>query len=109
MLKNTGPVIPQAFAIAFLKGGAMIVILVWGFLSFAPLFAMIYGDLSVGMLLINLLFGITGVASLGSLYLLFVFLASTEGRRRLRAKSDHALFKLSGFAAAWLLFYSFAS
>ena len=80
MLKNAGPIIPKAFSIAFLKGGAIIVILVWGILSFVPFFAMIYGDLAVGMVLINLLFGITGIASLGSLYLLFVFLASTEGR-----------------------------
>ena len=107
MQPNNAASRPYRFAMTFLRGGAIVTILLWSVLSFAPFFAMVYGDLTTGALAINLLFGITSIASLGPLYLLFMFIAAPEGRRQLNANRDNALLKIGGFAAAWLLLYIF--
>ena len=107
MLKNRENAMPRVFVLTFLKGGAVVSVLLWSILSFAPFVDLIYGELTTESLVINLLFGVTGAASLVPLYLLLQFLASPEGRKRFGASGDEALLNLGGFTAAWLLLYSF--
>ena len=94
------------FTISFVKGASIVLIVLWGILSFAPLVDLIYDELTPYEVAIALLFAITGVASLALLYAVFAFIASPRGRRTLGTLRKDLLVKLGSFAALWLLLYS---
>ena len=91
---------------AFLQGGAIVTILVWTALSFVPLVALVYGSLTVSEIILNVIFACTGVLGVGSLYALWLLLASPEARVRLAPDSRNVLHWLGVFAAGWILLFT---
>ncbi len=96
----------RKFSADLLKGGAIVVILLWSILSFAPIVDIIYGEQTLVLLTINILFALSGIGALGPFYLLLKFLLTPAARRRFNARSRNSVLKLGGFAAVWLLLYS---
>ena len=92
---------------AFLQGGAVIVIILWSVLSFAPLVAIVYGDLSISQTIVNGIFAATGILGVAALYVLWLLVASPEARLRLAPDGRKVLHRLGVFAAGWTVLYTF--
>ena len=92
---------------AFLQGGAVVAIILWSVLSFAPLVAIVYGDLSISQTIVNGIFAATGILTVAALYALWLLVASPEARLRLAPDGRKVLHRLGVFAAGWTVLYTF--
>ncbi len=96
----------RTLLIAFLKGGAVVVVLIWSVLSFVPLVAIVYGSLSPSELVLNVIFATTGVLGVGALYAMWLLLAAPEARIRLTPDGRKVLRWLGIFASGWVLLFA---
>ena len=88
-----------------LRGAALVVIVLWSVLSFAPVSQILFRDLSAFALTIQALFFATGVTGALVLYGVLLFVATDKTRRILQPSSRRALDGIGLYAAAWLLLY----
>ena len=90
-----------------LRGGGIVVLLLWSLLSFAPIFTLIYGDTTTASAIINWLFALTGIAALGPLYCVLLLLAAPKARHLFYPEGTRALSALAIYAAVWIVLYTF--
>ncbi len=91
---------------AFLQGGAIVAVLVWTALSVVPLVALVYRNLTISEMIWNVIFASTGVLGVGTLYALWLLLASPEARVRFAPDSRKVLHRLGILAAGWIVLFT---
>ncbi len=90
-----------------LRGGGIVILLLWSLLSFAPIFTLVYGDTTTASAIVNWLFALTGVVALGPVYAVLLFLAAPKARHLFYPQGTRALSALAIYAAAWIVLYTF--
>ena len=98
---------PSAMLAPFLRGGGIVVLLLWSLLSFAPIYTLVYGDTTTASAIINWLFALTGVAALGPVYCVLLLLAAPKARYLFYPQGTRALSALAIYAAVWIVLYTF--